>query len=215
MKTLLVCALLAAPLAAQQQRDFLTPDEADQIREAQDPNERLGLYIHFARQRLSQVDHWLAKEKPGRSILIHDALDDYANIIDAIDTVADDALERRVDIKAGMASVAAAEKEMLASLRKIVDTQPKDISRFDFVLKESIDGTADSLELAMQGPATRAAAVAAKAAKEKKEREASLTPAEREKKADEEAKAANEKKKAPTLLRPGEKAAIDKDKDNQ
>jgi hypothetical protein len=64
MKTLLVCALLAAPLAAQQQRDFLTVDEGDQIREAQDPNERLTLYIHFAKQRLSQVDHWLAKEKP-------------------------------------------------------------------------------------------------------------------------------------------------------
>src|ERR1017187_711416 len=113
MKTLLVCALLAAPLAAQQQWDFLTVDE---IREAQDPNERLTLYIHFARQRLSQVDHWLAKEKPGRSILIHDALDDYSNIIDAIDTVADDALQRRVDIKVGLAAVATAESEMLLGL---------------------------------------------------------------------------------------------------
>jgi aromatic ring-cleaving dioxygenase len=212
MKAWLVCALLAAPLAAQQQRDFLTVDEGDQIREAQDPNERLTLYIHFARQRLSQVDHWLAKEKPGRSILIHDALDDYSNIIDAIDTVADDALQRHVDIKLGLTAVATAESEMLLGLQKIQDSQPKDMSRYDFVLRQSIDGTSDSLDLARQDPAARAAAIAAKQAREKKEREAELTPAERDAEKAEQAKAEKEKKKAPSLLRPGETI---KDKDQQ
>ena len=206
MKALLICALLAAPLAAQQQRDYLTVDESDQIREAQDPNERLALYIHFARQRLSQVDHWLAKEKPGRSILIHDALDDYSNIIDAIDTVADDALQRRVDIKVGLAAVATAESEMLLGLQKIQDSQPKDMSRYDFVLRQSLDGTNDSLDLARQDPTVRAAAVATKQAKETKEREDAMTPTERDAKKAEEAKAEKEKKKAPTLLRPGETA---------
>jgi hypothetical protein len=203
MKALLVCALLAAPLAAQQ-RDFLTVDEADQIREAQDPNERLALYIHFARQRLSQVDHWLAKEKPGRSILIHDALDDYSNIIDAIDTVADDALQRHVNIKVGLTAVATAESEMLLGLQKIQDSQPKDIARYDYVLKQSIDGTNDSLELAREDPAVRAAEIAAKQSREKKKLEEDMTPAERDAKKAEEAKAEKEKKKAPTLLRPGE-----------
>ncbi|HUE01773.1 MAG TPA: hypothetical protein VMR62_19535 [Bryobacteraceae bacterium] len=211
MKTLLICALLAVPLAAQQQRDFLTVDEADQIREAQDPNERMTLYILFAKQRLSQVDHWLAKEKAGRSILIHDALDDYSNIIDAIDTVADDALQRRVDIKVGMTAVATAESEMLPRLQAIQDNQPKDMARYDFVLRQSIDGTNDSLDLARQDPKARAAAVAAKAAKDKKERESAMTPTERQAKADEEAKAQQEKKKAPTLLRPGETVNGQKD----
>ncbi|MGA2737363.1 MAG: hypothetical protein ABSG65_07910 [Bryobacteraceae bacterium] len=113
-----------------------------------------------------------------------------------------------MNIKVGLTAVVTAESEMPASLQKIQDSQPKDMSRYDFVLKQSIDGTNDSLDLARQDPAVRAAAVEAKLAKEKREREAAMSPTERDAKHAEEAKAEREgeKKKAPTLLRPGETA---------
>ena len=60
MKTLLCCLLLAAPLVAQ--RDFLTADEIDQIKEAQEPNLRLKLYADFARLRLDLVRNLLSKD---------------------------------------------------------------------------------------------------------------------------------------------------------
>ena len=204
MKIFLICALCAVPMAAQLQRDFLTVDEADQIRQAQDPNDRMHLYLEFARQRLDQVQHWLAKDKPGRSVLIHDALDDYSNIVDALDTVADDALKRHIDIKPGLAAVAATEKEMLAGLEKIRDSAPKDMGRYDFILKQAIDGTSDSLESAGEDPGARAAELDAKEAKERKEMEAAMSPEEREARKEEDAKTGNTKKKPPTLLRPGE-----------
>jgi len=205
MKYLLLATCVASALWCQTpKRDFLTADEADQVRDAQDPNDRLKLYIHFAKQRLDMVQQFLAKDKPGRSALIHDTLDEYTKIIEAIDTVSDDALKRKRDITVGMAAVAQAEGELLEQLKKIQQARPKDVQRYEFSLTTASETTADSLELSKQDLAERSAGVAAKDEKEKKEREASMTPKEVEEKRTEEKKETETKRKVPTLRRKGE-----------
>jgi hypothetical protein len=205
--------LLAALPATGQKRDFLTADEIDQVRLAQEPNERLKLYLHFARQRLDQVQQLFATEKPGRSAMIHSLLEDYTKIIDAIDTVSDDALKRKLAIDEGTAAVAKEEKEMLDVLEKLSERRPKDYSRYEFVLKQAVETTADSLEQAKTDLAARAKDVLVREAEEKKEREAVMQPKDLEEKRAEEKKAAaaeSKQRKPPTLRRKGEAAPGEK-----
>lgn len=206
----LCAALWAAPAFAQ--KDFLSTDEVDQLRDAQEPNARLKLYVLFARQRLDQVDQLLKSEKPGRSLEVHDLLDEYSKIIDAIDTVSDDSLKRKLDIQPGTAAVSEAEQNFLTSLKHFDEKHPRDYSRYDFTLKQAIDNTTDSLDLTQADLGQRASELQSKAQKEKEERDALLQPKERaEKKAATEKAQAEEKtkRKAPSLYKPGE------NKDNQ
>jgi hypothetical protein len=209
MRYAIFLAILSIPLAAQTQRDFLTPDEADQLREVQEPNARLKLYAKWARLRVDEIEQIVAGGKPGRAVFVHDLLEDYSHIIEATDTVADDALRRKLPIDLGMAAVSAAEKDLLERLNKIRDAQPKDLARYEFVLRDAIDTTQDSLDLSQEDVKQRAAEVAAKEQKEKEERVANMTPeggvAKPGDKTADKKKAEAPKRKAPTLLRPGEK----------
>jgi hypothetical protein len=209
----LVTAASAIPAFAQ--RDFLTPDEVDKVRQVQEPNARLKLYLLFARQRMDQLQQLFAKEKKGRSIEARELLEDYAGIVDAIDAVSDDALKRKVDVALGISAVGDAEQRFLTQLRKIQSGAPADLDLYNVALEEAIAATSDSIELAGSDADKRATELAAKDEAEKKEAQRIVAaedskgksadaPADDTKTAD--ASADNKpKRKPPTLLRPGEK----------
>ena len=210
MKLLMMCLMLAAQAAPQ--HDFLNSSEVQQVREAQEPNLRLKLYADFSKARIDLVKNLLGKDKPGRSVMIHDVLEEYCKILDAIDTVADDAIARHLDVQAGLGAVAAIEKDMLPLLRKFQDSQPKDLDRYDFVLQQAIETTTDSLDAAQEDLGKRTEEVKSRVDQEKRERMESMSPVEREAKQAADQKAAEKQaadeqkqKKAPTLYRPGEK----------
>jgi hypothetical protein len=205
MKTLLCFLALAAPLAAQS--DFLTTGEVERIREAQEPNARLEIYAGFAKERVDLVKSLIAKDKPGRSILIHDTLDAYSKILDAMDDVTDDALERRIDVNKGVAAMERVEMAALAELKRVQDGQPKDLDRYAFVLTQAIDTTSDSLDAAREDLGSRMNKILAHQEEQDQERKAAMAPANGAAKPSDENKAASPQsteKKAPTLMRPGE-----------
>jgi hypothetical protein len=211
LATLFFVGLSVALSAMAQDRDFLTPNEVDQIRESQDPNERLTLYVHFAKERLDLIQQYLAKQKPGRSIFVHNTIEDYSKIIEAIDNVSDDALRRHVVLDKGMIAVINAEKEFLDNLNKIQNDPPPDFERYKFVLQEALDTTSDSRQLCLEDSQKRGAELTAEDAKEKQEREAVMPSKEVTARKKDAAKASGEeqKKKVPSLYKPNEKKPDD------
>lgn len=201
--------LAIAAMAVAAERDFLTTDEADQVRLAQEPNIRLQLYAQFAKQRVDLVETLLAKEKPGRSSMIHEALEDYTKIIEAVDTVADDALLRGVKPEEGIKAITDAEKGFLTTLEKVQDSGARDLERFRFALVTAVETTRDSLEINVEDLNQRSNAVAERDKQERKELEGLMTPEtvneRREQSSATKKKEDEQKRKVPSLYKKGEK----------
>ena len=210
MKYLWIATLIASSACLAQERDFLTPDEADQIREIQEPNKRLAIYLKFAQLRMEMLKQSLASTKPGRSIFIHDTLEDLTRVIEAIDTVSDDAIRRKVDIDLGLAQVIQAEKAIADELKKVIDAPPKDYGRYKFTIEQAMETLNDSTELAGQDLKTRSSELAQRDKREKAERDEIGTETdakkavEKSEKKQSAAAAGPATKKAPTLRRKGE-----------
>jgi hypothetical protein len=206
----LVGALFAFGLPAFAQKDFLTSDEIEKVREAQLPNDRLKLYALLARQRLDQLERLLAKERKGRSLTARELLEQYSDIIDAIDTVSDDALKRGVDIAEGMVVVNDSEKRFVDQLQKIKDRAPSDLDLYDIALKEAVASTTDSLDLGKEDTTVRAAKLSDEDKKLKDQAETDIAAEDAKGKPVTEAKNGDAKpddkpkRKPPTLLRKGE-----------
>jgi hypothetical protein len=201
-------ALVALPAAAQ--KDFLTEDETDQLREAQAPDLRLQLYLRFARTRLDLIEQLFAKPATGRSGVLHDTLEQFAAIIEAIDTNIDDALERKRPLTT-LATVAKTEREMLKRLEKYAETTAPDRERFQFALDQAIETLRDSAELSDQDVQLRAKELSEREAEARKQRDQMSTPDRKSEQAKQREREEAERqgttpgKKKPTLYRKDEK----------
>jgi hypothetical protein len=212
--TLCSALLLLAPFLSPAQeyiggRDFLTEHEIDVIREAQEPDKRIDAYLQFALLRIELIKQKLAVQAAGRSVDVHRNLGEYSHIIEAVDTVVDDALVRDVDMTKTVELIIQKETEFLAALKNIAENPADDHWRYEFVLDDAIDITSDSLDLTKGDPGERKRAILEADDDDRKKIDDSLAPeARQEKEKAREAartKEAEQKRKRPSLLKPGEK----------
>jgi hypothetical protein len=136
---------------AQHRNDPLTPPEVDQIRDSSwEPQQRLTLYVKFARARLDALEQLRTDPKgKDRAQQTHDKLDDFSRIYDELNDNIDTYVERKDDIRKPLKLIIAADTEFQAKLRAIKDAAgvPADEARqYEFVLSsalETVDSSAD------------------------------------------------------------------------
>src|SRR6266481_5931106 len=80
-----------APHAGPQKKEYLTQSEADKIRDAETPGERIRIFISFAEDRLKKFQYELGRSVPERrrSEILNGLLNGYAGCFDdAADQIA-------------------------------------------------------------------------------------------------------------------------------
>jgi septal ring factor EnvC (AmiA/AmiB activator) len=142
---------LSAPIVAQQ-RDALTDAETDALREvAQEPLKRLKLLIKFATERLDTVDR--LKDEPktvDRGKKLHDALEDFRQIVDELDDNIDDYQQKQSDLRKPLTEVVTAESSFQLRLKAFKEwsEDPKhtfDYKLYSYALQDALESVSLSL----------------------------------------------------------------------
>jgi len=143
---LLWLAVIAA--AQQHHRDPLSDLEIDKLRDAaQLPEVRLKLYVEFARARLEKLQQVRADTKAAdREQQTRDALQDFLDLYDELDTNVDTFADRKDDLRKALKPVIEADTEFGSKLRVFKSSlanTPKDAESYAFLLGSALD-TVDS-----------------------------------------------------------------------
>jgi len=120
------------------------PSEIDDLREAaQDPEQRVKLFIKFARARLAALETIRTDPKAAnRAGQIHDKLQDFVDIYDELNDNIDTFLARKADLRKSLKLVIEADTEFQARLRALktaADSKPPQADQYEFLLGTAVD----------------------------------------------------------------------------
>jgi hypothetical protein len=141
---LVLAISLLTTVWAQRRNDPLNPLEQDQLRDAaQEPSERLKLFIQFSRARLASLEQMRADPKvTDRGQQTHDRLQDFLDVYDELNDNIDTFVERKSDLRKPLKAVIEADTEFQARLRALkssADANKNESKQYDFLLSNVLD----------------------------------------------------------------------------
>ena len=139
-------AVSCAQVRAQvDQKDYLSPMEADKIRDAETTNARIVLFVTFADDRLKKFQYELQHPSSNRhGELLNALMNGYSGCLDDAADLMQLGIEKQENIRQGVDLIATRAKEFLEALNKIA-ADKIDIDIYKDNLDDAIEGTRDAM----------------------------------------------------------------------
>jgi|SRR5690242_692093 len=141
-----ITLLRPAPLPLQQiQKDYLSDQEADKIRDAETSNDKIKLFLFFAEDRLKKFQYELDHPSPVRhEEMLNFLMNAYIGCVDDGADQMQLAIEKQENVRAGVDLMESKTKEFLEALNKIA-ADKKEIDIYKDNLDDAIEGTQDAM----------------------------------------------------------------------
>lgn len=139
----LVVVLAAMPAARgwAQRGNFLSDDEEDALREAQDPGKRIEVYLGLEQVRLGRMDS--LQDEPAQLNLL---LNEYVSLTDEMKDWIEYQYGRHGDMRQGLRAFLERGPQQLERLRQIRQRPGADSAVYADNLRDAIDSVTDALE---------------------------------------------------------------------
>jgi hypothetical protein len=147
----LILALLMplAVTALAQKPDYVSDEEEDKIREAQDPSERIEVYLTLAQSRLDRIEEFRSKPMDPQydnGAYVDHLLDEYISLTDDLKNWIQDRYDRRVDMRKGLRKVLEMGPKQLHDLGQIQESRDAYAADYAKSLRDAKDDFTDTLD---------------------------------------------------------------------
>jgi hypothetical protein len=147
MLAVAVPAARAGERVPQDKKDYLTDSEADKIREANNPSDRIKLYVAFADDRLKKFQYELTRQtaERRRGEVLNGLMNAFSGCMDDAADQISDAKEKQLDIHASLKLLESKGKEYLVQLQKLNAGNGADFDSYKDTLEDAIQATKDAV----------------------------------------------------------------------
>jgi len=135
-------------LRAQTKKDYLSDTEADKIRDAATPSERIKLFVEFADDRIQKLKYTLAHPNTfdkNRGEELNGLINSYSGCVDDAADLVQLGHEKQQDIRAGIKSLKSKTQEFLTYLQALQKDGPE-LDSYKDTLDDAIEATQDAFD---------------------------------------------------------------------
>jgi hypothetical protein len=146
---LLMSATVPASTARAQKPDYVSDEEEDKIRDAQEPSERIEVFLTLAQSRLDRIQDFRSKPMDpeyDNGAYIDHLLDQYISLTDDLKNWIQDQYDRRGDMRKGLRKVLEMGPKQLDELRRIQESPDAYAADYAKSLRDAKDDLTDALD---------------------------------------------------------------------